>query len=233
MANLDEGLTVAIQPAQVLSAQVLEQMRILIITGKFAAGTHLVEAQLSQTFQVSRGPIRDALGQLESEGLVENRKRGVFVRGLTVEDIDELYSLRESMELLAIRLGAQRASEAAWGSVENPLEQMREASVRGDYEAFARADLAYHSGFYEVARHRRLHQMWRQYEPTFGVLLTITTAEDVNLGPSYESHVEILDHLRTGAVDSATTSLQEHLLGSRTRLISAYARNTLGDESGD
>jgi GntR family transcriptional regulator of gluconate operon len=232
VSELDSDLRFTIRPAQVLGEQVLEQMRVLIVTGQFAVGTHLVEAQLSQTFQVSRGPIRDALAQLEAEGLVESRKRGVFVRGLTVEDIDELYSLRESMELLAIREGAAKATDADWAHVDEPLAEMHAASLRGDHEAFARADLAYHSAFYDVAHHRRLRQVWGQYEPTFGVLLTITTAEDVDLGPSYESHVEIRDRLREGSVDAASASLREHLLGSRNRLITAYARRTMGDATG-
>jgi len=217
---------------QVLGEQVLEQLRVLIVTGKLPAGTHLVEAQLSATFQVSRGPIRDALAQLESEGLVESRRRGVFVRGLTTKDIDELYSLREAIEVQALRVAALSPS-APWDLAQPSLDDMRVAAASGDHLAFAHADMAFHASFYDVADHSRLRQIWSQYAPTFGVLLEMTTAEDIDLGPSYESHVEIHAQMRAGELDRATVSLQEHLLGSRSRLMTAFARLTLTNGLGE
>ena len=213
---------------QGLGDQVLEQLRVLIITGKLPAGTHLVEAQLSATFDVSRGPIRDALVQLEAEGLVEARRRGVFVRGLSAHDIDELYTMREAIETMALRLASQ-AGAGEWTPAEEPLRAMRQAAAAGDHLAFAHADMAFHASFYAIARHSRLQRIWQQYEPTFGVLLELTTAEDIDLGPSYESHVEIHRHALDGEIDLATLTLQEHLVGSRARLISAYARMTLSN----
>lgn len=213
---------------QILGEQVLEQLRVLIITGQLSAGTHLVEAQLSATFDVSRGPIRDALAQLEAEGLVESRRRGVFVRGLTTKDIDELYAVREAIEVMALR-GASQAPAGAFAAAEGPLRDMRAASAAGDHLAFAHADMAFHASFYAIADNSRLRQVWSQYEPTFAVLLELTTAEDIDLGPSYESHVDIHDQMRAGELDKATVSLQEHLLGSRARLTSAFARMTIAD----
>lgn len=214
---------------QILGDQVLEQLRVLIITGQLPAGTHLVEAQLSATFDVSRGPIRDALAQLEAEGLVESRRRGSFVRGLTTKDIDELYAVREAIELMALR-GAATAQESSWALARGPLEDMRHAAKAGDHLGFAHADMAFHASFYAIADNSRLRQVWNQYEPTFAVLLELTTAEDIDLGPSYESHVEIHDQMLAGELDKATVSLQEHLLGSRARLVSAFARMTLSGE---
>src|SRR5690606_30995658 len=64
-----------------LGAEVAQTLRRLIISGQLAPGTHLVEAALAERFEVSRGPIRDALRVVEAEGLVESRRRGVFVIG--------------------------------------------------------------------------------------------------------------------------------------------------------
>lgn len=217
---------------QILGDQVLEQLRVLIITGKLPAGTHLVEAQLSTSFAVSRGPVRDALAQLEAEGLVEARRRGVFVRGLTTKDIDELYSVREAIEVMALRI-ASHAPASAWDLALTPLAAMQAAAAAGDHLGFAHADMAFHTSFYSIADHRRLQAIWRQYEPTFGVLLELTTAEDIDLGPSYESHVEIHQQMIDGQYDKAMVSLQEHLLGSRARLVSAFARTTMAGGFGE
>lgn len=214
----------AIPQTQELGQQVLEHLRVLIITAKLPVGTHLVEAQLSASYEVSRGPVRDALNQLEAEGLVESRRRGVFVVGLTSDDIDELYSLREDMELMAMRESSRRDHLAEWELSQESLEQMKLAAQKADYPTFARADLAFHGTFYDIAGHRRLQKIWKQYEPTFAVFLTLTTAEDIDLLPSYESHVEIHKHMQKGEIDQAAVSLQEHLLGSRNRLVSAHSR---------
>jgi GntR family transcriptional regulator, gluconate operon transcriptional repressor len=215
--------TVSTPRQQGLGDQVLQQLRVLIITGKIAAGTHLVESELSTTFDVSRGPIRDALVQLEAEGLVESRRRGAFVRGLTTKDIDELYSVREAIELMAVRLTAE-ATEDRWEFSQQYLSALKDAAKSGDYLRFAHADMAFHTSFYTVAGNGRLLQVWRQYEPTFAVLLELTTAEDVDLTPSYDSHEKIFQLMVEGKVEAASRLLQEHLIGSRTRLINAVAR---------
>jgi GntR family transcriptional regulator of gluconate operon len=223
MSDLPTAGPVAIAPAQVLGQQVLQQLRVMIITGQLAPGTHLVEAQLSAMFDVSRGPIRDALAQLTIEGLVESRRRGIFVVGLAEADMDELYSLRASLEELAIRTAVAHAAPD-WSHLERTLADMDDAARHGDYPRYAQADLAFHSSLYEVAGHKRLQSVWQQYEPTFAVLLTLTTAEDVDLAPSYESHVELARSIREGDAEEALTTLREHLLGSRIRLGHAQAR---------
>src|SRR5699024_11457591 len=85
-------------------------LRDQIIRRTLANGTHLVEDALAAEYGVSRGPVRDALRQLESQGLVESRRRGYFVVGLTQEDIDDLYELREAIELAAVSNAMARAS---------------------------------------------------------------------------------------------------------------------------
>jgi GntR family transcriptional regulator of gluconate operon len=215
-----------------LGDQVVNELRVWIIKAELEPGTHLVEAQLSSAFGVSRGPIRDALAQLEAEGLVESRKRGTFVSGLSLKDIDELYSIREAIELLALQT-ADRLEAPQWSLAEGPLRVMAEAAAAGDHLAFAHADMSFHKTFYDVAGNSRLAKIWSQYEPTFSVLLELTTAEDVDLGPSYDSHAVIFEKMRGHDLADASLTLREHLLGSRNRLVSAFARATMADAEPD
>ncbi|WP_159623042.1 GntR family transcriptional regulator [Ruania rhizosphaerae] len=213
----------AVRPAPALGQHVVDHLRRLIITGELLPGTHLVEAQLSDTFDVSRGPIRDALRLLETEGLVESRRRGVFVIGLSVDDIDELYSLRRLIETRAVALcmeGAERDFTAARGAI----EQMAQAAARQDSADFARADLDFHSAFYTVSGHRRLESVWLQYRPTFATMLSVTNAEDRDLGPTYRDHVKLLQRISDRSTD-ALELLDEHLEGSRRRMLTAYTRH--------
>ena len=73
-----------------LGEKVAEALRSLIITGQLAPGERLVEGVLAEQFGVSRGPVREALTELVSEGLIESSRRGAFVIGMTEVDIREL-----------------------------------------------------------------------------------------------------------------------------------------------
>ncbi|MDE7053289.1 MAG: GntR family transcriptional regulator, partial [Oscillospiraceae bacterium] len=80
-------------------------LRMKILSRELAPGTRVVEQNLSKEFGVSRGPIREALRQLEHEGLVEYvRNAGCSVKKITAEDLYELYLMRSSYEILSVEL---------------------------------------------------------------------------------------------------------------------------------
>ena len=217
--------TPGIEKPKVLGEQVTEKLRVLIITGKLAAGTHLVESQLSESFDVSRGPIRHALGLLTAEGLVESRKRGSFVRGLSTQDIQELYSVREAVETKALEISISRP-DSDWTVLDPKIAAMRFASTKKDYETFAAADMDFHRGLFTMAQNSRLEQIWQRYEPTFSVLLLITNAEDEDLTPSLDSHVAIMKAGLDRQDEHAKALLRRHLKGSQERLLQSFSRMT-------
>ncbi|KAA5831923.1 GntR family transcriptional regulator [Saccharopolyspora hirsuta] len=206
---------------QSLGDRVAQELRVRIIGGELARGTRLVEDVLAEQFDVSRGPIRDAFRQLEAEGLLESRRRGVFVIGLTEDDVDELYTLRGSLETLALSLAMRRAAPEDWARAEECSRAMESAAQRRDASAFARADLEFHAQLYQLSGHRRLLAVWEQYRPTFGVMLDVTNAQDIDLHPAAEAHAELLRLARTGDEEGAVTNLRGHLLGAQNRLRSA------------
>ena len=210
--------------APALGRHVVDHLRRLIIVGDLPSGTHLVESQLSETFDVSRGPVRDALRQLETEGLVESRRRGVFVIGLSIDGIEELYSLRQLIEAEAMNLCLGREARE-FDRPRQALARMEDAAARQDSAAFAEADLDFHSSFYALAGHRRLENIWHQYRPTFADMLSVTNAEDRDLAPTYRDHVDLLDRVASGQATAAIDLLREHIDGSRRRMLTAYARH--------
>lgn len=220
----------AAPPAPALGRHVVDSLRRMIIMGELRPGTHLAESPLSKTFDVSRGPVRDALRQLEIEGLVESRRRGAFVIGLTEEDIDELYQLRGILETHAVELcisgGARRFTEAR-----ESLGRMSSAAACQDSTLFAEADLDFHSAFYRYSGNRRLENVWQQYRPTFADMLAVTNAEDRDLTPTYRDHVELFETIVAGDVPQALDLLRTHIEGSRRRMLTAYARFLDGAES--
>jgi GntR family transcriptional regulator of gluconate operon len=206
-----------------LGERIAQSMRVSIVRGELAAGSTIVEEGLAAQFDVSRGPVRDALKILVGEHLVEPLRRGYRVRGISAEDVDELYDLRGALEEVAVRTAVARGAEADWTPARAHLEHMSRAADSGDWYEYARCDLAFHSGLYDLAGNERLRTSWRQIAPTFDVILQQTNKQDVDLHPSQADHARLLEAITHGRVDDALEYLREHLDGSRRRMKTALA----------
>lgn len=217
---LDSATIAPVAPS--LGQHVVDQLRRLIINGELAPGTHLVEAQLSDAFKVSRGPVRDALRQLETEGLVASRRRGMFVIGLRTTDLEELYILRTLLEVQAVKLCMANES-TDYRIAHQAIDRMKIAAQRHAPDEFATADLDFHTAFYALAHHRRLEAIWHQYRPTFADMLSVTNAQDRDLFPTLQDHIELLSAVESREYDRAESILREHMDGSHRRMLSAYA----------
>lgn len=209
---------------QALGDKVADELRRLIITGRYAPGTSLVEGRLAEQFGLSRGPIRDALKLLASEGLIDTNRRSATVVGLDGEDIDELFSLRGSLERLALEIGLNRDRAGLSAGLQEPLRQMRKAREARDPDAFTAADVRFHSVFYEVAGHRRLADVWAQYRPTIEVLLLASNERYEDLGPSVTAHEVLAELVDSGDPEVVFAELREHLDNARLRLRTPYTR---------
>ena len=205
-----------------LGEQIAHRLRVDIISGVIADGTHLAEDHLATQFDVSRGPVRDALRQLQSEGLVESRRKRLYARSLGMRDVDELYSLRENLESLALRLAVEHAGVRDWDGVQRLVDTMRAASDAGDQQAFAAADMDFHTSFYRLSGHRRLAEAWRPYQHTFDVLFEMSNTPDMSA--AVVDHQEFLDIIRAGDADSAVRRLHVHLIKAK-----AHIRDVIGD----
>ncbi|SEB64425.1 transcriptional regulator, GntR family [Paramicrobacterium humi] len=204
--------------------QVTEHLRDSIVSGELPRGQRLVEEQLAEQFGVSRGPIRDALRRLEIESLVESRGNGTYVIGIDVRDIDELYSLREAIELLAADLALSNVGGDGWGEMAACVETLENAADARDGDGFAAADIQFHNLIYALSGHRRLADVWRQYSPILGTLLRTTVHVELDLHESAGKHRTLLELMKTGDGQAVAKELREHLEGSHQLMLAAHRR---------
>jgi DNA-binding GntR family transcriptional regulator len=210
------------QRPAVLGEQVANSLRRLIVTGALPPGSSLVEGKLADQFQVSRGPIRDALRILSKEGLIATTGRSAKVLGLTARDVDELFSLREAMEHLALESALAGDAEGLSAALDAALKSMAHAVERRDAQGFTEADSRFHSAFYQKARHRRLADVWSQYQPTIDVLLMISNDQQPDLAPAYRAHELLASLIAKRDAQAAFDELHAHLNNSRLRLRAPY-----------
>ena len=207
-----------------LGAQVANVLRRRIVHGEIAPGERFTEEALAEEFAVSRGPIRDAITQLSFEKLVTvQRPRGIYVTGLTGDDVDQLYSLRGALEQLALARAMRVQDDARWVAITRAVERMAAAADEGDHPAFVAADLDFHSQLYALADHPRLEGAWQQYLPTFATLLEVTINHDEDLHESSDDHARLLEVMRHGTPADAADVLTAHLDGARDRMLSELA----------
>ena len=148
-----------------LKENVTEILRQLIIDGTLAPGTEFNQAQIAEQLGVSRGPIREALGQLEQEGLLQSVPyKGVIVTPLTRKYVEELYSVRTALELLALDRSIERITDAEIDYLDTIVDEMRAVARNGDRTRLVEVDLRFHEYLLTRADHELALKLWLTLE---------------------------------------------------------------------
>ncbi|MGB3374848.1 MAG: GntR family transcriptional regulator [Microbacterium sp.] len=135
-----------------LRQQVHDRLKQMIIDGEFEPGEHLVETDLSDRLGVSRGPIREALNQLQTEGLVDLRPRqGAFIHEPSQEEIDDFYEVRDLLESEVMRRVSGRLTPEHLAYLRDQIARTRAAIDVHDEAALLRAMAEFHGYIHRLA----------------------------------------------------------------------------------
>ncbi|MCR1899492.1 GntR family transcriptional regulator [Irregularibacter muris] len=139
---------------------VFQSMREAIVKGDLEPGKRLMEVQLAEQMGVSRTPVREAIRQLELEGLVVMvPRKGAYVAGLSMKDVIEVLEIRAVLEGLAADLAAKRATDEEITRLSQVLEKFTEYAEKKDVQGLIDQDVAFHDVIYGAARNERLLQL--------------------------------------------------------------------------
>jgi GntR family transcriptional regulator of gluconate operon len=197
--------------------RVVSVLRRAIITGELSPGSHLKEPLLARRFGVSRLPIREALAQLDHEGLVRiEPRRGAFVVGVTEHDIANIYECRMLLELAAIGHTAVQISAEGLAELEALVVKMDVAVANEQPQLFAAWDTAFHRQLITLSGNRAILNAWEALAPLIETILSVSEAAlaGIDLPGAVDGHRKIIGAL--AAHDAATSEeiLREHLIGS-------------------
>ena len=212
-----------------LSDAVTDRLREAILNGKFEAGERLREEMLSSSLRVSRGPVREALVNLEREGLIiVYRNRGAFVARLSLADLDEVYSLRRALEPLAVQCMMQRNDAAPFDALQQVIADLDAACARGiTPQKAAELDLRFHDIIYQASQHRRLYDCWNSIQSQIHILLLTRHVATQGFRKSIvKRHQELLDAIRSGDEQIALAALDSHLSESYELVSKNYQRQS-------
>lgn len=202
-----------------LSEKIYQQIRDRIIDGELAPGTRLRERDLAESLDVSRVPVREALPQLEIDGFVQVLpRRGAVVTQLTMRDVQELFDVRESLEVLAARLASQRVAEVGCEALRLALERSRAATASDDEAEIAAANAAFHQAVLELSGNRMLQTLIR---PTVARLQWLFRLTSFRSHSQFDEHEQLFEAISEGNEALAASIAYVHTARGRAPSIKA------------
>lgn len=197
-----------------LGEEVADRLRQDILNGQLTPGALLRENTVAEDMGVSRGPVREALSQLAREGLVIlPRNHSAFVARLSQTDLEEVYSLRQVLAPLAVRLAARNATPGELNEMEAMINTMEERSARMSGQDAAEASVRFHDAVYQASKHRLLIECWTHMRPLIHMLmLSHAVAQPQFLEMSIADQRALLAAFRARDEDRASTLIGQHSL---------------------
>jgi DNA-binding GntR family transcriptional regulator len=200
------------------------RLREAITRGGLMPGQQLGEASLAAQFDVSRGPLREAMQRLVAEGLLRSeRHRGIFVVELTDDDVRDVYRARKAIERAAVTEVLRGDASAAGARLAGPVDAMSRAARRRDGVGVADADQEFHEALVECAGSPRLHRAMRPLLLETRILLGELEEAYPDLGEQVAEHVALRDAIGVGAEDAVLRLVDEHMDDAVRRLLARRA----------
>ena len=186
--------------------EIVDLIRDATLRGDVDLGQHLPEQELAEQMQVSRIPIREAMLQLEQEGLVVRiPNRGCFVADFSEQDVAEIFSLRATLEMMAIELATPNLTPRDIANLREIIDAQRKANEASDINELTQLDLKFHEYICAKANHSRLLKTWRSQYVQALILMNrrFRFMRDYTPNTVVPDHTQIIAALECGDAQAA------------------------------
>ena len=205
---------------QSLPALVQEEIERMIMDGRLPPGEQLREVALAALLGVSRGPIREAFRAMEEKGLVSTVKNcGVFVRKLDPLEADQIYEVREALEVLIGDKIAARIDDAGIAALRNVVDQMAEAVSGADINRYTALNFSFHDALARLSGNPKLHATYQRLVAELSLFRRHTYVHDeTSMALSLAEHRAIFAAIVARQPAQVAQLLRTHVSDSRARL---------------
>ena len=209
-----------------LSTKIFNILREDILNGRYQEGSKLIESKLAKELQISRTPVREALKQLELEGIVENiPNRGAIVLGISQQDLEDIYTIRNSIEGIAAKWAVERMTEEELEALKEIYDLMDFYAQKNDIEGFAQLNIEFHESIYRATKNRYLEQVLKGLQYYMKRTRMKSLRVEGRLEKSQMEHKEILDAFIQRDPEKAQEALTRHLMNSQKNVRKYQAEN--------
>lgn len=194
-------------------SQVYHALLARLRSGELEPGTRMREEDVAKLLDVSRTPVREALGRLQARGLIESANGGLAIIELSRPQIMELYAMRANLEGAAARFAAENASSGEIQSLKHVCGLF--SKYQGDAADFAKANTAFHEAIYEAAHNRYLIKMLEDLNDSLALLRDTTFSVAGRVDAAKIEHQNIFAAIEKGKADKAEKAARTHIENAR------------------
>ncbi len=218
MAGID------IEDTGLLSDRIRNALTDAISSGELAPGTMLDEQQLADRYGASRTPVREALRQLATSGMVEVRpRRGVIVRHVTAEEVMDMFEAMAEIEAVCVRLATYRITPLERSRLLRIHEASEAAVEAGDVDAYDALNREFHEAIYRAAHNDFLADQAIAVRTRLNAFRRMQLRQDRRLAKSRAEHDAVMRAIAEGDGDEAARRMRAHMLNAASALDSYIA----------
>lgn len=198
-----------------LSSRVFHTIRENILSGKYATDEELKEKSIGEELGVSRTPVREALRQLELEGLVTIiPNKGAYVVGISQKDIQDIYEIRSRLEGLCARWATEHITKEDLDELEENIFLSDFHTSKGNFEQVLELDNRFHEILYTASGSKELRHVLLDFHHYVQRVRKITLAVQERAVNSNEEHRKIVEALKLHNADEAEQLANEHIMNT-------------------
>ncbi len=203
-----------------LGIKVFNTLQEGIITGKYKAGDSLIETKLSSELGVSRTPVREAIKQLELEGLVQfTPNKGAIVKGISKQDIRDIYTIRMLIEGLAARWATEKITEDELRKLKEIVDLEEFYTSKGDAEQLIKLDNRFHEILFKASKSRPLMQTLSNFHHYLQKARASNMKRPERAQDTLKEHKNVLIALMEKDADKAEKYATEHVKNACKNLV--------------
>ncbi len=208
-----------------LSVEVMNRIIDAIAVGELNPGDHITEQYIAAKMEISRAPIREAIRELASQGIIRLLPRkGAYIAPLFPQDIKEAYILRSCLEGLAAELATKRLTREDLMALESFTKKMEQAAIDDNSAVYVENDLKFHDLIAERSGHYRLIKMIEGVRVQTRLLMSMSKCHSISQTDE-SSHQLIIEALNARNAELAEQRMRQHIRVMGNRLLNHLEAN--------
>jgi len=208
-----------------LSAMITDQLRQAILDGTHPAGSQLRQDALGEAYGVSRIPVREALFQLEAEGLVKIvPQKGAIVSELSLDEINDVFDLRIILEPRMLAQSAPHFVDDDFAALDDIQRRFEKAIAAGNISEWGQLNADFHMAMYVRARQPRTQTIVMALLQTSDRYTRMQLSTTTAMGIAEKEHAELIALCRSQQIDDACRFLERHIESVRADLLRVIGR---------
>ena len=205
-----------------------ETLKHAIITGEIPAGVRIVETEYAEMMHISRTPLREALRKLERDGLVEYvPRRGVVVRAFTITDVQEIYTIRNALEMLTLPAIVANATPQDIAALREILRQMDEQMEKGDIDRLSPLARAFHGTMTRLSKLNHILRVIESQDEYITRFSALSIAKEPRRQAAHKEHYQIVEMVERRDLEGFRELMGKHIERSKETCLAALAESRM------